>query len=348
MSIDKRDLILRDLYYSPKTGYRSGEHLYQLAQSEGEDISRGYVRKWLQQQQAYTKFKKFTNPQAFRKTLVRDLGEQIQIDLSTFMMKHKNENDGYTYIITGIELLSRYGFGIPVKNKSGKVVAEGLAILLEEFKDRFYGYPKAIQFDEGVEFLNKDVKALLGSHDITYFTTHSKRKASIVERYNRTIKTKILKLFEHKGNHIWVDNLKDIVENYNTTVNRSIAEKPVDVTEDNKFVIWGRLFGHVVKLDPPKFKVGDKVRVLHFDSKYKGKEFQKWYRTKHPLVYKEGSSRPVRHEELSSRDKPPFSEDIFTIHEVLLGDPVVYKFFSDEAGVEILGKYYQDELSLVR
>lgn len=51
---------------------------------------------------------------------------------------------------------------------------------------------------------------------------------------------------------------------------------------------------------------------------------------------------------VSARDKPPFSEEIFTVHEVLLGDPIVYKLYSPEAELEILGKYYEDELSLVR
>lgn len=61
----EKELILRDLYYSPKTGYRSTEHLNELARKEDPGISRHFVRRWLQGQQAYTKFKKYNNPKHF-------------------------------------------------------------------------------------------------------------------------------------------------------------------------------------------------------------------------------------------------------------------------------------------
>lgn len=236
----EKELVLRDLYYSPKTGYRSTDHLYELAKSENPDITRNYVREWLQKQHTFSKHKRWNNPKHYRKTFVWDLGEQIQLDLITFLAKHSEENDGYKYIIMGIELLSRFAISIPVRKKEGKVMKEGIIEFLQKFKDRFHGYPKLIQFDEGSEFLNKDVIPVLKEHDITYFSTSSARKASIVERLNRTIKEKILKMFDRNGNHDWLSYLNDLVENYNTQDNRSIGTKPIDVNETNKYTIWGR------------------------------------------------------------------------------------------------------------
>lgn len=343
-----KDLILRDLYYSPKTGYRSIEHLYQLAKHEDNTITRGYVKKWMQRQNTYTKYKKYNNPKHYRKTFVRDLGEQVQIDLVTFMSKHDSENDGYKYIMMCIELLSRYAIAIPLRKKEGRVLKVTMEEFLQKFKDRFNAYPKLMQFDEGPEFLNKNVIDLLKSHNIVFFSTSSDRKASIVERLNRTIKEKILKMFNRNGNHDWLSYLNDVVENYNAQENRAIGTRPIDVNETNKYTIWGRLYGHVIHVDRPKFSVGDKVRVLHFNPKGKGKEFKRYYKEKYPKRISKITGRPISEHMVTARDKPPFSEETFTVHVVLLGDPVMYKLYSPEAEIEILGKYYESELSLVR
>ena len=67
--------------------------------------------------------------------------------------------------------------------------------LLRQFKDRFGYYPKLAQFDDGKEFYNVGVKLLLENHEIKYFSTNSDKKAAVVERFNRTLKTAMWKYF---------------------------------------------------------------------------------------------------------------------------------------------------------
>ncbi len=74
--------------------------------------------------------------------------------------------------------------------------------LLEEFKERFGKYPNVAQFDEGKEFYNVGVRDLLTKNNIEYLSTNSERKAAIVERFNRTLKTSMWKYFYSKGTHI--------------------------------------------------------------------------------------------------------------------------------------------------
>ena len=50
--------------------------------------------------------------------------------------------------------------------------------------------PKKLWTDAGREFYNNEVKALLKKHDITLYSTENDEKCSVVERWNRTIKTK--------------------------------------------------------------------------------------------------------------------------------------------------------------
>ena len=61
--------------------------------------------------------------------------------------------------------------------------------LLEEFKIGYNKYPNVVQFDEGKEFYNVGVKTLLENKKIKYFSTKFDKKAVIVKRFNRTLKT---------------------------------------------------------------------------------------------------------------------------------------------------------------
>ena len=53
--------------------------------------------------------------------------------------------------------------------------------------------PETIHTDKGTELTNKQFQKLLKGHNIQFFTTHNETKASIVERFNRTLKTKMRK-----------------------------------------------------------------------------------------------------------------------------------------------------------
>ena len=55
--------------------------------------------------------------------------------------------------------------------------------------------PKRVHSDEGNEFLNSDCKKFMEKNDINLYVTRSDLKASIVERFNRTLKTKMWKYF---------------------------------------------------------------------------------------------------------------------------------------------------------
>ena len=85
------------------------------------------------------------------------------------MGKYKDQNKGYRWILTAVEILSRYAFTIPVYRKTTKVMTESVSELLKEFKDRFGKLPKTAQFDDGKEFYNVGVKELLKSHNVKYF-----------------------------------------------------------------------------------------------------------------------------------------------------------------------------------
>ena len=48
-----------------------------------------------------------------------------------------------------------------------------------------------IQTEAGNEFLNKEVQGFLKRQDIHHFVSNSDKKAAVVERFNRTIRSRI-------------------------------------------------------------------------------------------------------------------------------------------------------------
>ena len=307
---------LRDIYYDPKTGYRSSEGSYQKAREGGLKVSRKLVKEWLITQDTYTRYKPVIRKHKFRKTFVKNLADQMQMDLVD-MGKYANKNKGYRWILTAFEILSRYAFAIPVYRKDVKSTTEAVKELLKNFKERFEKYPNVVQFDEGKEFYNVGVRELLKSHNVNYFSTKSEKKAAIVERFNRTLKTAMWKYFYSKGTYDWVGVLDELVGNYNNTKHTTIHMKPKDVNRKNENKVWITLFGsNLGELPLPKFRVGDTVRV-----------------SKHKNVFKKGY-------------EANFTEEIFTISKVFRGDPTVYEL-EDHEGEPIVGKFYEEELSIV-
>ncbi len=80
---------LRDIYYDPSTGFQSAERLYQKVKDDGLSISRRIVKEWLKTQDTYMRHKPIVRKHKFQRTFVKDLTDQIQMDLVD-MGKYKN------------------------------------------------------------------------------------------------------------------------------------------------------------------------------------------------------------------------------------------------------------------
>ncbi|XP_050452222.1 uncharacterized protein LOC126851928 [Cataglyphis hispanica] len=56
----------------------------------------------------------------------------------------------------------------------------------------------------GKEFYNTDVQRLMKKHNINHYSTYSVLKASVVERFNRTLKDAMWKMFTLNGSYKWM------------------------------------------------------------------------------------------------------------------------------------------------
>ena len=102
-----KEQILREVYFDPLTGYGSREQLYKDVRERGVRVSRREVKDWLNQQEVYTRFQTPIRKFKRRQTYNPGPGLFAQIDLVD-MSAFESENDGYRWILTTIDVFSRY------------------------------------------------------------------------------------------------------------------------------------------------------------------------------------------------------------------------------------------------
>ncbi|XP_048583930.1 uncharacterized protein LOC116613861 [Nematostella vectensis] len=318
------DRLLHQIYYDPRHPAALGgvDKLLRVVRSKG--VSRDRVASWLRSQSSYTLHKPYKRRYSRQRVIVNGKDEQWQADLVD-MQKLKSHNDGHKYSLTVIDVLSKYGWAIPLKDKTGPQIVQALTIIFKGGR-----LPEKLQTDDGTEFKNRTFQTFLSSHGIIFFTTRSEMKASIVERFNRTLKTWMWRWFTHGETRRYVDMLPGLVDNYNHSYHRSIRRAPADVvTYDDAQEVWRILYGGGEqakskkggKRKPaPKFYVGDKVRVS---------------KAKH--VFAKGYT-------------PNWTEEVFTIAQ-RYNDPKqnTYAYrIREYDGTWLEGRFYEPELQAVR
>ena len=149
------------------------------------------------------------------------------------------------------------------KNKSASSMVAPFNTLLVDVA------PTPLQTEKGLESLNRRVQNLFRNAGIHDFSTHNEeKKARIVERFNRTLKTRIcLYLMKHQAWR-YSEVLQDFVRTYNCTLHRSIGMAPSQVSAKNQEQVWQRLYGHDGK-GVPKFRAMDGVRISKVKRQFK-------------------------------------------------------------------------------
>jgi transposase InsO family protein len=82
--------------------------------------------------------------------------------------------------------------------------------------------PETFHSDKGTEITNRKFQALLKKEGIRFFSTPNETKASIVERFNRTLKGKMWKYFTANNTLKYMDILQKLV-NLSPIITRDIT-----------------------------------------------------------------------------------------------------------------------------
>src|SRR5208282_2144261 len=261
------DQILRNIYYNPEhaAGYGGAGR---LSRASGIPLPR--VITWLKGQASYTLHKP-ARKSGYKTRPYRTGGidHQWQMDLVDMQDKSKS-NEGYNYILTVIDIFSRYAWAEPLKTKSPRHVMPALRNIFAQGRK-----PMKVQSDQGLEFESKVMKNFFSSLHIEQFSVKSQFKAAIVERFNRTLKNKMFSYFTFANTHKWIDILPKLIEGYNKAKHRSIDMAPQDVDSEEEIPLWLNQNDPSPKLNkhgrgtptqiltgvPRNVKIGDFVRI---------------------------------------------------------------------------------------
>ena len=129
------------------------------------------------------------------------------------------EGNTYKYILTGIDVTSRYKVARPLRTKKSSEVAFVLEAVNK--KGVVFKYPKVFQCENGSELKNFVTK-LLGKHNLNIRRTTTKYKhnhMAFVEVFNRELAKLLFKPMDaqelqdpEKVSATWVKNLSKIVK----------------------------------------------------------------------------------------------------------------------------------------
>jgi hypothetical protein len=264
--------------------------------------------------------KPFNSKFSRRPVISRDIDEIWAIDIADFSY-YKDFNDGYIFALCVIDVFSKFAWVTPLKTKSAQEVNKAFKDIIKYSKRK----PKFVWVDQGTEFYNKIFEQTLKSQNIQMYSTFGEHKASVVERFIRTLKDWIYRHFITQTTVDWVEYIPELMNIYNNKhKHSSIKMTPEKASKpENKEVVFNNLYSkyynQMVTTDntKTKFDIGNLVRIARTKGTFEKGFDYKW------------------------------SKEIFKIHEVLPTLPTTYKLV-DMNNEPIEGSFYNNELQLTK
>ena len=223
---------LYQAYYEPDYLCAGGKAIKELHKTTS--MSKKDIKSWLAKQALWLVHipppKEINHPHYH----VTRPNEQHQFDL-LYMPHNPFEGNTYKYILTGIDVASRYKVARLLRSKK----LSEIAIVFEEIykKGGMFKYPKAFQYDNGSEF-KSEVPKLLEKHNVEIRRATMKYKhthTASVEAFNKELAKLLFKPMDaqelqdpEKVSTICVKNLNKTVNKMNNTVSSMIGMKPND------------------------------------------------------------------------------------------------------------------------
>ena len=211
--------------------------VYRAVKEKGKNkISCKQVQDWSSQEDVYTLHKPARRHYKRSRVVVFGIDEQFQVDLADVQTLNRYDR-GYKYLLTCIDVFSKYAWVVPSKTKQGQELVKAFQTILASGRK-----PSKLQTDQGTEFLNRVFQKFLRENKIEFLTVKSELKASVVERFNHTLKN-----FTAKNNLTYIDVLPQLIRSYNNTYHRSIKMKPSQVTKASEAKVSDTLCGSDVQ-----------------------------------------------------------------------------------------------------
>jgi hypothetical protein len=272
--------LIRKVYEDPETGFTGLKSLYQKVKEKDPSIKLKTVSEWYKAQTRIRRNDPSSGIKIDQFKIASLNPDSWQLDL-TF----KPSKQGQINILTAVNINSRFGYAVIIKDKTADTVAEALKTFLDKEKVRI------VTTDNGSEFLNNKVRKLFRDRDIRFYNNKPDDHNTMgkIERFNRTLKKRITR----SRRALTPEILTKLVKNYNNTIHSAINAKPVDMqgqvieseSKHNQKVLQDAIIN---------FNIGDSVMYRIKKKKNFGKEVDAWSKAIYSIVGMDGYRLQLR------------------------------------------------------
>jgi hypothetical protein len=221
---------LKELFYDPKTGYVDLKTLKEYNKIYNLNLTNKDIEKWYYEQSVNQIYKQNNKVNIKYNHVVNKYNEPgvLQADLMDFK-RFYHQNNGYKYLLNIIDIYSRFAWTFPIKSKKPEEITPHIEHVLKLLNDSIY---KTLTVDKGGEFCGI-VLDVLKKYNVKKYTNDphaidAKHITSVVERYNRSLLTKLKKYMTSNNTLKYIDVIDDLVYNYNNSIHSTIKMKPID------------------------------------------------------------------------------------------------------------------------
>ena len=291
---------IQKFWKKPSVGLTGVKRFQQKLLKHGIIVTKEQLKELLQVNPEHTLFTHYTRDKKWNTITESGVGHGMQMDLMD-MSKIATRNKNFHWILCIIDVYSRRVWAVPLKRKNQTQVYNGLKTWL----DTLTTPPRRMTSDAGTEFTSQKVRELLVSYGIQqYFNqTGDKTTTGIVERFNRTLRDLMGRNYVRLGKLHWVEDLPQLVKNYNESRHTTLGATPDDVW--NKRAVPKPRAVHRERF---VLKEGERVRVLLprgvFDKKAGA---QRWSTTIYTVSRRDGFKYFIKNakiEELKTKYRP--------------------------------------------
>ena len=220
---------LQEIYYQPQNLWK-GKKAVKMLKSMSK-LKPKVIKQWLSKQafwQVHLPAPKHVERPHYDVTTPNELH---QFDL-LYMPGDKLYGNKYKYILSGIDVASRYKIARPLRTKQAKEVAE---MINDIYKVAPLTFPKTFQCDNGSEF-KAEVTKLLEKHNVEIKRATTKYKhthTAFVESLNKVLAENLFKIQDaqelndsEKVSSTWVKHLYQLIDRLNNTKTQMNGMKP--------------------------------------------------------------------------------------------------------------------------
>lgn len=124
-------------------------------------------------------------------------------------------------MLCAVDVFTRRAYVISMKQKDLESVMSAIKMMF-----KLYGIPEKIMSDSDSTFTSHEFQKLMKENNILHDTVPigDHHSLGVVDRFARTLKTKLTKIFIAKNNTNWVDFIDALIKRYNNTPHSGIGE----------------------------------------------------------------------------------------------------------------------------